>query len=175
MGFGLPRRKPLDRKPFGKIEGPLLSAGPLLNGWKLANVGRCLGAGGVAPGMAGSALAGSLGESLSPFSPGLSGSAGLAAFHPTAAWKTFPGESGVAVGRNCRCQCRDALHRTLAWPPRASTGRSLRPTSSQTQDLGARPAGKGFFLAQMSRWSTREKPVLARCRGREAEAAKWLK
>lgn len=67
-------------------------------------MGRCLGAGGVAPGMVVSALAGrgcagSLGESLPPFSPGLSGSAGVAAFHPTAAWMTFPGESGVAVGR----------------------------------------------------------------------------
>lgn len=93
-----------------------------------------------------------LGGAITPISPRLSGQVGgcLPSYSclDDISWRI-----GSGRGWNHRYQCCDALHRTFPGLPHASTNWSSKPTSSQPQDLGARPAGKGFFLIQMSRWS----------------------
>lgn len=107
-----------------------------LAGWPLGMAASALG---------GSIHAGSLGESLAPASP----------LPPYSCLDDISWRVRSDRGWDHRCQGRDTVHWTLAWPPLASTDWSSRPTSSQTHDLGARSAGKGSSPAQRCRRSPR--------------------
>lgn len=69
----------------------------VLNHWRLPHVGRVFGGWQIYAGH-GRECAGGWGWGSNPLLPAQCGVGGVCAFHPMAAWMTFPGESGVAVG-----------------------------------------------------------------------------